>query len=55
MNLSQADCERFYRIWFRLLRHVNLQEQIIPELPEDPKAGIITRAKNLRPVDFPGP
>ncbi|CAK0770438.1 conserved hypothetical protein [Gammaproteobacteria bacterium] len=41
MNLNPADCERFYRIWFRLLRHVNLQEQIIPELPEDPKAGSI--------------
>jgi hypothetical protein len=36
MNLSQQQCERFYRIWFALLHYVNKQRHIAPDFPDAP-------------------
>ncbi len=36
MKLSAQDTERFYRIWWALLRYVNAQHRIVPDLPPVP-------------------
>lgn len=36
MQLSAHDTERFYRIWWPLLRYVNAQRHIVPDLPTLP-------------------
>ena len=36
MRLSAQDTERFYSIWWPLLRYVNAQRHIVPELPVAP-------------------
>lgn len=42
MKLSDQDTERFYRIWWPLLRYVNAQRQIVPEIPATPEEGAIS-------------
>lgn len=39
MNLNPEQCDRFYRLWFLLLQHVNEREQLIPPLPENLQRG----------------
>ncbi|MFO1434103.1 MAG: hypothetical protein U1F76_29125 [Candidatus Competibacteraceae bacterium] len=42
MQLSTQDTERFYRIWWPLLRYVNAQRHIVPELPAAPEKGSLS-------------
>ncbi len=37
MQLSTQDTARFYRIWWPLLRYVNAQRQVVPDLPAEPE------------------
>jgi len=37
MQLSAQDTARFYRIWWPLLRYVNAQRQVVPDLPAEPE------------------
>ena len=39
MNLNPEQCDRFYRLWFLLLQHVNDREQLVPSLPENLQRG----------------
>jgi tetratricopeptide (TPR) repeat protein len=39
MKLSIQDTERFYRIWWPLLRYVNAQRKIVPEPPQAESGG----------------
>jgi hypothetical protein len=41
MKLSAQDTERFYRIWWALLRYVNAQHRIVPDLPPVPGKGTL--------------
>lgn len=41
MSLSSEQAARFYRIWWPLLRYVNAQRQIVPELLERPEKDAI--------------
>jgi hypothetical protein len=43
MKLSAHDTEHFYRIWWPLLRYVNAQCQIVPELPTMPGRETLSR------------
>lgn len=39
MILSSEETQRFYRIWWALLRFVNRERNLFPDLPENPEAG----------------
>jgi hypothetical protein len=41
MLLQPQETERFYRIWFPLLRFVNAQRQLVPDFPAQPTPGSI--------------
>lgn len=42
MNLSPAETERFYRIWWSLLTYVNARTNLVADFPKDPKAGSVS-------------
>lgn len=52
MQLSAQDTERFYRIWWPLLRYVNAQRHIVPDLPAVPGKATISsqEAHQIRKV-----
>lgn len=52
MQLSAQDTERFYRIWWPLLRYVNAQRHIVSELPAVPEKATISgqEAHQIRKV-----
>jgi hypothetical protein len=41
MRLSAQDTQRFYRIWWPLLRYVNAKHRIVPDLPPLPGEGTL--------------
>ena len=41
MRLSAQDTQRFYRIWWPLLRYVNAKHHIVPDLPPLPGEGTL--------------
>ena len=52
MQLSAQDTERFYRIWWPLLRYVNAQRHIVADLPAVPGKATISgqEAHQIRKV-----
>lgn len=41
MNLSPAETERFYRIWWSLLAYVNGRTNLVADFPKNPKTGSV--------------
>jgi hypothetical protein len=48
MNLLPEESERFYRIWWVLLRYMNAQRSFFPDLPLSPEAGSLPPPKALK-------
>lgn len=48
MILPSEEAERFYRIWWALLRYTNAQRDFFPDLPISPEAGSLPPPKALK-------
>jgi hypothetical protein len=51
MRLATQDTERFYRIWFALLHHVNEQLHLVPFFPETPDTSAVSAEDTMRVRD----
>lgn len=48
MVLPPEATNRFYRIWFALLHHVNEGQQLVPNLPAEPAEASVSTADALQ-------